>query len=249
MPMPPETRRRLLERFDDLIRRGDAFKAEVTWETLDAGSSWAFPSGNPYPSEPCRAVRMDWAGLDQWRTSCVMFLERVLPERSSLLEALTKMRKADTGEDLWIWLKGQLRAIREEIDHGLLDELSDEIEAEIAANYMGQAELLLGDAAATTKAFVPAAVLAGAVLERYLRELCAKQVPPIPTTGPNGKPKTLDPLIADLTKAGAMNATRATLLRGWAAIRNRAAHGEWDQFTREEVEDMVRGVQRVVAGM
>lgn len=77
----------------------------------------------------------DWRG--------VMFLERVLPERPSFSEALTKIERADTGEDLWIWLKGQIRAIREEFNHGLLDELRDEIEAEIAANYMGQAEDLV----------------------------------------------------------------------------------------------------------
>lgn len=35
---------------------------------------------------------------------------------------------------------------------------------------------------------------------------------------------------------------------GWAAVRNRAADGEWGQFTREDVEGLVRGVRQVVAG-
>lgn len=192
---------------------------------------------------------MDWAALSEWRSSCVMFLERVLPRRPALTSTIEKMREARPGEDLLTWTKAQLRAIREEINHGLLDELADEVEAEIAANYIGQAEQLLGEATAATWSYVPSAVLAGAVLERYLRELCAKQTPPVETRGANGKLKTLDPLITDLTKAGAFNATRAAMLRGWAAIRNRAAHGEWDQFTREDVEGMLRGVQQVIAGL
>lgn len=246
MPMPPETRRKILERLDDLIRRGDALKVEEKWVEPNRDPSWIWPNGNPY-AKGHRSIDMDWAALSEWRSSCVMFLERILPKRSSLTDVLEQMRKARPGESVLTWTKAQLRAIREEIDHGLLDELSDEIEAEIAANYMGQAEDLLGEA--TTQAYVPAAVLAGAVLERYLRELCAKQSPPVDTVGANGKPKTLEPLIADLTKAGAFNATRAALLRGWAAIRNRAAHGEWDQFTREDVEGMVRGVRQVVGGL
>jgi len=64
---------------------------------------------------------------------------------------------------------------------------------------------------------------------------------------PNGERKTLDPLITDLKKTGIYNETKAKQLRAWAAIRNHAAHGEFDQFNREDVEDMIRGIKKFLA--
>jgi hypothetical protein len=94
---------------------------------------------------------------------------------------------------------------------------------------------------------VPAAVLSGAVLEKALRTLCDQQNPPISTNKSNGERKTLDPLITDLRKDRVFNETKAKQLRAWAAIRNHAAHGEFDQFTRKDVENMIRGIKNFLA--
>ena len=77
---------------------------------------------------------------------------------------------------------------------------------------------------------VPAAVLAGAVLEKGLRTICSQQQPEISTVSPKGEPKTMNPLIDDLKKAGVFNELKAKQLRSWADVRNKAAHGEFDQF-------------------
>jgi hypothetical protein len=54
-----------------------------------------------------------------------------------------------------------LEALREDLEKGFLDELVLRVEAEVAANYMSQAEDLLGEGVPGKFDHVPAAVLAG----------------------------------------------------------------------------------------
>ncbi|MBI4558107.1 MAG: hypothetical protein HY706_11045 [Candidatus Hydrogenedentes bacterium] len=123
--------------------------------------------------------------------------------------------------------------MKSDFEGGFLDDLSLRVEAEIASDYMGQAEQLLQEEQPGKFNHVPAAVLVGAVLEKALTTLCDQQRPPISTNKPDGKPKTLDPLITDLNKAGRYNEAKAKQVQSWAAVRNHAAHGEFDKFDRQ----------------
>jgi hypothetical protein len=140
-----------------------------------------------------------------------------------------------------------LRAIRDDFDAGILDDLSLRIEAEIAADYMGQAEKLLREGQTGKYDHVPGAVLAGAVLEKALRTICETRSPKVPTTQADGKPLTMNPLIVVLKKAGAFPQTVAAQLEAWSHIRNKAAHGEFDQFDRHQVQLMIAGIQHFLA--
>ena len=53
----------------------------------------------------------------------------------------------------------------------------------------------------------------------------------------------MEPLIQDLRKAEAFNKLVANQLRSWAKIRNYAAHGEFDECRRENVDLMLSGVR------
>jgi len=145
------------------------------------------------------------------------------------------------------WGISTLRAVKDNFEGGFIADLLVQVETEIAADYMGQAEGLLREGQSGKYDHVPAAVLAGAVLEKALRTLCNQQNTPIPTIKPDGAVKTLNPLIDDLKKAGIFNETKAKQLRAWAAIRNHAAHGEFDQFTRDDVELMLSGIKNFLA--
>jgi hypothetical protein len=142
---------------------------------------------------------------------------------------------------------GILEALRDDLEKGFLDNFVLKMEAELAADYMGQAEGLLKEGQSGKFDHVPAAVLSGAVLEKALRTLCERQQPPIPTTNANGDHKTLNPLIDDLKKAGVFNELKAKQLRAWADIRNKAAHGEFAQFAKTDVEQMLNGVANFLA--
>ena len=136
----------------------------------------------------------------------------------------------------------RLKGLREDFDLGLLGDLTLQIEAEVVADYMGQAEQLLAEGQTGQYDHVPAAVLAGAVLEKGLRTLCTKQTPPIPVVNGQGYPLKMSRLIDDLKKVNAFNEPNAKHLRAWADIRNAAAHGQFGEFTRTQVEGMIKGV-------
>ena len=78
----------------------------------------------------------------------------------------------------------------------------------------------------------------GSVLEDSLRKLCTKHEIALPT-----KPK-LDIMNADLAKRGAYNKLTQKRITTLADLRNRAAHGEWDEFTKADVEDMLRSTRQ-----
>jgi len=59
----------------------------------------------------------------------------------------------------------------------------------------------------------------------------------------NGDDKTMNTMIDDLKKAGVYNELKAKQLRSWADIRNSAAHGQFDQFKRMDVEQMLKGIK------
>lgn len=144
-------------------------------------------------------------------------------------------------------LVGIVRGLKDDYENGLLESLTDIIEANIAADYLGQAEQLLSEGQPGKYDHVPAAVLLGAILEDALRRLCQRQNPPVPIADAKGQPKTLNPLIDDLKKSGLYNELKAKQLRAWADIRNAAAHGEFGKFTRQDVEQMIVGVQNFLS--
>ena len=51
------------------------------------------------------------------------------------------------------------------------------------------------------------------------------------------------PLIDSLKKRNVFNEIVAKQLRTWAGIRNSAAHGEFEQFNKTQVESMLKGIE------
>jgi hypothetical protein len=166
---------------------------------------------------------------------------------TKLKEQVDQLADLGKGRDGVRMFVSVLKGLREDLEHGFLDDLLLKVEAEVAADYMGQAEGLLTEGQPGKHDHVPAAVLTGAVLEKALRRLCDEHQPPIATVDAKGDPKTLNPLIEDLKKASVFNELKAKQLRSWADIRNKAAHGEFDQFKRTDVEQMIEGVKNFLA--
>ena len=140
---------------------------------------------------------------------------------------------------------GELSGLKSDYEIGMFDNLSQIIEATVSYDFMGQAEQLL-DGEKPDYDHVPAAVLAGAVLENGLRRLCQRQDPQIETRLENGKPKRLNRLIEDL-QGNVYKPAKGDLLKSWAKTRNSAGHGEIDDLTRADVEDMIDGIKRFLA--
>jgi len=233
MSLPSQIAAKLLARFDELIVEGKSFVDSI--KVIPPHSSGnVFVTYTTYHWDPQRLAR--------WKTNCLTLFQPFAKQGTKLKEQVDVFSKTGGKKPDVEYCLGILEAFRDDFERGFLDDLLLKVEAEVASDYMGQAEELLKEGKRGSYDYVPAAVLTGAVLEKALRTLCGQQQPPVPITTPKGEPKTMNPLIDDLKAAGLFNELKAKQLRSWADIRNKAAHGEFDQFKRSDVEQMIQGI-------
>lgn len=95
-----------------------------------------------------------------------------------------------------------------------------------------------------------AAVMIGSVLEQNLKQLCQKYSVEVFVTG-QGKPvpKKADVMNADLVKAGVYNKLDQKNITAWLDLRNKAAHGYYDEYTEEQVSLMLQSVSEFITRM
>lgn len=129
---------------------------------------------------------------------------------------------------------GSLRALRRDYDEGYLSTVQGLIRAELFADFLEMAGHLLEQGYKD-----PAAVLVGGVLEEHLRALCLARSIPVEVSG---RPKKTDTMNSDLSRAGVYNKLDQKNVTAWLDLRNKAAHGQYDEYTREQVGTMLSGV-------
>ena len=220
MSLPKETDENIRKRFEDLMKDGESLTKNSAANTTDYTSF----------------------------STSVKSLARLLLDETRYQEILQEIQLMVTkhfAHKVHAGVLGILRGLKGDYESGMLDNLSRMIETNVSYDFMEQAEqLLVGDSHQYDH--VPAAVLAGAVLEDSVRRLCQRQDPPIETEV-NGDPKKLDLLISDLQKRNVINKPKAAQLRSWASIRNSAAHGRFDEFTRSDAGQMLAGIKIFLA--
>ena len=157
-------------------------------------------------------------------------LDRLAPPGSRYREALRR-RPQD--------IVGALRALRRDYDAGYLARVQGLIRAEVFADFLEMAQHLLDQGYKD-----PAAVLVGGVLEEHLRTLCAAHGI---STSTAGRPKKADAMNAELGGAGVYNKLDQKNVTAWLDLRNKAAHGQYDQYTADQVTTVISGVQEFAA--
>jgi len=244
MKLPDSLLAKYTARFDSLLAEAQNILASAK----DVPASFEDDELTGESSERYPAYKQPDSGrFAEWRTNVATLLAQVIRKVHIHRSEVEKLPGLHPSTESLQEAVSLLKGIKDDLELGFLDDLTSEIEAAIAADYMGQAEDLLADEQGGKFDYIPAAVLAGAVLEKALRTICSQQQPPVSIVNTNGEPKKLYLLIDDLKKATAFNETKAKQLRAWAGIRNHAAHGEFDQFTRGDVEAMILGIKTFLA--
>lgn len=188
--------------------------------------------------------KVRWPTPDEYqhiRTRALNLTRRACGEDSDHYAALVRLaeRKDKDVRDSPIRLPdclGILEAAEADISRGLLFDQKALMQAEAMGDFLEQAGALL-DAGY----YVPAASLAGAVLEDGLRKLCDRKNITYPS-----KTK-IDALNGALAKAGVYNKLEQKQITALADIRNNADHGQLDKFKRKDVEDMVKWITRFLS--
>lgn len=202
------------------------------------GSAWQAFNGTPY---------VNMALLSEWRSQALTLLRQVMPNSDPYVTQLDAFLEDGHKHVLFDRLHGIFRGAHQDFKAGMFDNLKLEIESGVSCDFLGQANALLNDKELVDYSYLPAAVLIGAVLEKTLRSLCENASPKIGTVNANGRAKKMSAMIVDLKKAGVINEIRSRQLETWNAIRNSAAHGKLDEFTKEQVAAMLQGVQDFMA--
>lgn len=176
---------------------------------------------------------VDYELAHQWGTSCLNLLGRSFGSASIHYKNFEILFPRFDDYGPIIQAAGVLKSAKDDYEQGFLFDARALIEAEVFDDFLDQSAHLLD-----TGYYQPAAVVIGSVLEDGLRKLCVKHEIPLPA-----KPK-LDAMNAEATKKGVYSKLMQKRVTVLADIRNKAAHGEWDKFTKADVEDMLRGVRQ-----
>ncbi len=135
---------------------------------------------------------------------------------------------------------GVVYALYSDIKAGYLQSLVELVHAEAFADFLDMAQHLLD-----TGYKDAAGVIAGSALESHLRLLCAKSGIATEIVRPDGSaaPKKADAMNADLVRANAYSKLDQKGVTAWLDLRNKAAHGEYEEYRPEQVTLMIAGVR------
>lgn len=185
----------------------------------------------------------DIAEVSAWVTRLGQLLKKLYGEKSQHYENFSKAILTDGFyliHSKWYnhiaQLQGIALTVKHDVANDLLSSIKGLLQAEIFANFLEIGEHLLSEGYKDA-----AAVTIGAVLEDGLRELCKKNN--IDTTKQNGAPLSIEPLNAELAKNEVYSKLVQKQVTSWAHIRNKAAHGQYNEYNESEVKMMLSFVQ------
>ena len=134
---------------------------------------------------------------------------------------------------------GILNAIRNELAGGWIRTTRGLVSAEVFADFLEMSEYLLSENYKD-----PAAVIVGSVLEEHLRQMAKKYGIAIEELKV-GKlvPRKAAVINAELNKADGYNKLDQKSITSWLDLRNKAAHGQYDGYTKAQVELLLASVR------
>lgn len=137
-----------------------------------------------------------------------------------------------------------LESVRDEIHNGWLHSVKRLVSAEIFSDFLEMSQYLLSEGYKDA-----AAVMIGSVLEEHLRLLCKKNSIETNFTNKRGVEinKKADAINAELAKANVYGILEQKNVTAWLDLRNKAAHGKYDEYTPEHVQMLYMGVLNFVS--
>ena len=180
--------------------------------------------------------------FNEFRSASLSFLRNTFGESHPFYREFDKNVAEESPDDVEEG-RGILKAAKQEIDGGWIFTVRGLVSAKIFSDFVEMAEHLLKEGYKD-----PAAVMAGSVLEEHLRQLCTGNG--IPTEMErDGKftPKKADSMNSELAGASVYGKLDQKSVTSWLDLRNKAAHGKYDEYTREQVNLMLQGITNFIA--
>lgn len=214
-------------KFDELVKK--------RFEELDIALEALRKRGEKQKSGGILYPMMEF---QQWATSVMSLLEQIDSQECAYYKKFAQAQVSDRyqrhmeGGDV-DKCSGIFRAAKADFLGGYLIRIRSLIEAEVLTDGLEQAEEFL-----KVNYKDAACIIAGVVLEIAVKDVCAR----------NGIALTkLDAMNGELAKNGIYNKSMQKQITAWAGLRNDGAHGNWQAYTKDQVELMVAGVRTFVA--
>lgn len=213
-----DVKQKITEKFDRLIKEGELILRLNGWD----GKEW-----HSHPSE------IDYL---KWRTEALNLLRRVCGEDSEHYKQLLEIAEnPNTKHNAFYFHScyGIFKAAKQDFDDDFLADIKYLVRADLLDDFLSQAKMLLEEGY-----HIPAASLSGSVLEDTLRKLCDKKGILYPANS------AIDPLNISLAKANVYDKLTQKEITAKADIRNSADHGHFEKVKKEDVEDMLKWINR-----
>ncbi len=148
----------------------------------------------------------------------------------------TDFQKSSSKFENYKNISGILKAVKFEIENDWLLSMKSLLSAEIFSDFLEMGEYLLNENYKDA-----AAVMIGSVLEEHLRQLSLAAKNDL--TNSNGRPKKASLLNAELVKLNVYNKLDEKNITAWLDLRNKAAHGKYSEYKKEQVDLMLNSVR------
>jgi len=183
---------------------------------------------------------MKWVNSEkfsEFRTASLSFLKNTFGETHPYYQEFNENAQPSRADNTEKG-RGILSAVKQEIEGGWLFTVKGLISAEIFSDFLEMAQYLLDEGYKDA-----AAVMVGSVLEEHLRQLCIKNSIPIVSIK-DGKSvaKKADLLNAELAAKSIYNKLDQKIVTAWLDLRNKAAHGKYADYSKDQVILMQQGV-------
>jgi len=195
---------------------------------------------------------LDWSDIDldeaqQFLSAGVSAIHRAAGPNSSFAaqaEKAIEQHPTQWAPGAIPHIGGILKALRHAVDSGYLVSVQELFHAAVFADFLEMAEHLISEGYKD-----PAAVLIGGVLERHLRELCDKNG--ISSTFKDSKgvsrPKKAEAMNTELAGSNIYSKLDQKSVTAWLDLRNKAAHGRYNEYTQQQVKLLLQSVRDFLA--
>ena len=173
------------------------------------------------------------------QTRCIAAIESISGRRSPYFRQV--MEIGTQGHHTWDEVARQIgvaKALLSDIQNDYMESFEELVHGDIFGDFLEMADHLL-DAGYKDAA----AVLAGSTLEIHIKKLCGKYG--VETTS-RGKTKKADLLNSELEKEGAYPKLDQKNITAWLGLRNKAAHGNYDEYTKDQVRLLIDSIRDFV---
>ena len=174
------------------------------------------------------------------QTRCIAAIESISGRHSPYFRQVMDKTGA-RGRNTWSEVARQIgvaKALLSDIQNGYMESFEELVHGDVFGDFLEMSDHLL-DAGYKDAA----AVLAGSTLEVHMKKLCGKYG--VETTS-RGKTKKADLLNSELEKEGAYTKLDQKNITAWLGLRNKAAHGNYAEYTKDQVRLFVSSIRDFV---